>query len=527
MSYCLYLRKSRADLEAEAHGEGETLARHERILMELARRGNYDVTQIYREIVSGETIAARPVMQQLLSEVEQGAWDGVLVVEVERLARGDTIDQGIMAQTFKYSGTKIITPTKVYDPENEFDEEYFEFGLFMSRREYKTINRRLRQGHISSAKEGKYVATTACYGYRRVRVQNGKGWTLEVIPDQADIVRLIFDLYVNGEKLPDGSSRPAGTVRIASILRDMGVLSPRGLPTWNSATISCILTNPVYIGKVRWLQKHRKRIVVDGVVCVVDLPSPLEEQILVDGLHEPIVDKQLFDAACGRLLNRGGPAPVPRKHVLQDCLAGLVVCDVCGRKFSRTTNKKYVSYRCSSRNCSNISCKYDVLVTRVLDALSEWVSGYELSFQEDPGASSSASLKTKQAALRRAKQEAGTLAGQLSRTHDLLEQGIYDTDTFLDRSRELSSRISSNDALIASLESDIALLRRQEADRRNLIPRAKKLLAVFDDLPSAKEKNDMLKEVLEKIVYRREVGGKGVPPDNFEIVLYPRLPPSE
>ena len=136
--YCLYLRKSRADMEAEAHGEGETLARHEKLLLEVAKRGEYNVTQIYREIVSGETIAVRPVMQQLLQEVEQGLWAGVLVVEVERLARGDTIDQGMMAQAFKYSGTKIITPLKVYDPENEFDEEYFEFGLFMSRREYKT-----------------------------------------------------------------------------------------------------------------------------------------------------------------------------------------------------------------------------------------------------------------------------------------------------------------------------------------------------------------------------------------------------
>lgn len=119
MQYCMYLRKSRADMEAEAHGEGETLARHERLLLEVAKRGNYNITQIYREIVSGETIAARPVMQQLLQEVEKGIWTGVLVVEIERLARGDTVDQGIMSQTFKYSGTKIITPMKVYDPENE------------------------------------------------------------------------------------------------------------------------------------------------------------------------------------------------------------------------------------------------------------------------------------------------------------------------------------------------------------------------------------------------------------------------
>ena len=102
MPFCMYLRKSRADAEAEARGEGETLARHEKALLEVSKRGHYNVTEIYREVVSGETIAARPVMQRLLSEVEQGAWEGVLVMEVERLARGDTIDQGIVAQTFKF-----------------------------------------------------------------------------------------------------------------------------------------------------------------------------------------------------------------------------------------------------------------------------------------------------------------------------------------------------------------------------------------------------------------------------------------
>ena len=154
MPYCLYLRKSRTDLDAEANGETETLARHEKILLDLAKRMHLDVTEIYREVVSGETISSRPVVQRVLNEVENGLWDGVLVVEVERLARGDTIDQGIVSRAFKFSNTKIITPLKTYDPNNEYDEEYFEFGLFMSRREYKTIRRRLTQGRISSAKEG-------------------------------------------------------------------------------------------------------------------------------------------------------------------------------------------------------------------------------------------------------------------------------------------------------------------------------------------------------------------------------------
>ena len=219
MNVCIYLRKSRADREAEARGEGETLARHERILLDLAKSRGYIIGAIYKEVVSGETISARPVMQQLLREVESGMWDGVLVVEVERLARGDTIDQGVVSRAFQYSDTMIITPTKTYDPNNEFDEEYFEFGLFMSRREYKTIKRRLNNGRISSVKEGKYCGNKPPYGYERVKLQGEKGYTLQPIPDQSEIVKMIYSWYAG-----DGCDQ-IGVAKIVRKLNDMGIKS--------------------------------------------------------------------------------------------------------------------------------------------------------------------------------------------------------------------------------------------------------------------------------------------------------------
>lgn len=185
--YAIYLRKSREDIESEKYGEGETLARHEKILTTLAEKRNLTIGKIYREVVSGETISERKEMQKLLKDVENEMWTGILVVEVERLARGDTADQGLVLKAFKYSHTKIITPVKTYDPDNEFDEEYFEFGLFMSRREYKTINRRLQRGRQLSCQEGKYVGNIAPFGYNRVKLKNSKGFTLS-IKDRKSVV---------------------------------------------------------------------------------------------------------------------------------------------------------------------------------------------------------------------------------------------------------------------------------------------------------------------------------------------------
>ena len=143
--YCMYLRKSREDEELEKYEDFDTLARHEKLLTDFAKKNGIQIGHIYREVVSGDSIAEREEVQKMLKAIEEGVWAGTLLVEVERLARGDTIDQGTVANTFKYAHAKIITPIKTYDPDNEFDEEYFEFGLFMARREYKTINRRLQE----------------------------------------------------------------------------------------------------------------------------------------------------------------------------------------------------------------------------------------------------------------------------------------------------------------------------------------------------------------------------------------------
>ena len=137
--YAMYLRKSRFDRDYAELSVEETLKRHKAILDRTAEERGYYIAQIYYEVVSGESIAARPEIQKLLEAVGNELYAGVLVVDLERLARGNSADQAYISQVFQFSSTKIITPAKTYDPNNEYDEDFFEFGLFMSRREYKTI----------------------------------------------------------------------------------------------------------------------------------------------------------------------------------------------------------------------------------------------------------------------------------------------------------------------------------------------------------------------------------------------------
>ena len=85
----IYLRKSREDLESRE----ETLARHERMLTDYCNINNLIIKEIYREVVSAENLEDRPVATQLLEDVENGLYEGVVVIELERLSRGNPIDK--------------------------------------------------------------------------------------------------------------------------------------------------------------------------------------------------------------------------------------------------------------------------------------------------------------------------------------------------------------------------------------------------------------------------------------------------
>lgn len=517
-NYVMYLRKSRADVEAEQRGEGETLARHERALMELSNRMKLNLTDVYREIVSGETIAARPVMRKLLTEVEAGLWAGVLVMEVERLARGDTIDQGVVAQAFKFSGAKIITPSKTYDPDNEFDEEYFEFGLFMSRREYKTINRRLQRGRIASVREGKYVGSAPPYGYVRKKLEHDKGYILAPNPEQAAIVRLIFTLYTSGEDAPDGTRQRLGVSRIVRRLNDLKIPPQRG-DVWTPPSVRDMLKNPVYIGKLRW--NWRKEVRRGKTVS---RPRSTENLLLAAGRHEAIIEPEVFYAA-QEYLNANHTPSVRERGVIQNPLAGLVVCGQCGRRMQRRPYLKQglpPHLICANTACDTVSSDLATVEARILSSLRQWLEDYRLTWGRETGNHREA-LKLRQQAVAKLEQEIRNLEKQRENLHDLLERGVYDAATFLDRSRIIAARLQQAERDRKSMTTELFKERQRDESRGRLIPKIEHLLDVYGSLTPA-GKNFMLREVLEKVVYGKETSDRWSRPDHFTVDLYPKIP---
>lgn len=522
--YCAYLRKSRADRDAELRGEGETLERHRRILTEFAENNNIHISKFYCEVVSGDTIEDRPSMQELLTDVECGKWAGVLVVEVERLARGNTKDQGAVADAFKYSNTKIITPIKTYDPRDEYDEEYFEFGLFMSRREYKTINRRLQRGRAASVREGNYIASTAPYGYKRLKNPGGKGFTLEIIPEQAKIIHQIFQWYCYGETLPDGTTCRMGTDAIASKLDALHIKPPKN-DLWSKATLSDMLKNKIYAGYVCFGKQREIKSTQDGKVIKTRRTNT--EYICAKGNHQAIVDEALFDLAQHtRNKNRKNTLPVCQK--LQNPLAGIVFCRKCRRMMTRlapNSRNKYAVLKCPNKYCSNVSSPIFLIEEQILLFIEAWTAAYEFKYADAAPTKLRKQLDAKYRSLRKVDADITALETQLNKACDMLEQEVYTVEVFRQRQKTLKENMARLQDSRCKLLDEINRFQTACKERELFPPKIKNLLEAYRT-NTVGENNRILKEILDVVYYEKsEPNHRGrLNNANFSLEIYPKIP---
>lgn len=500
--YAMYLRKSRADLELEAMGEEETLARHKRMLENLAAKHGISMDQItiYHEMVSGDSIDERPEMQRLLSDVYAREYKGVLVVEVERLARGNTKDQGEVADAFQYSDTEIITPTKVYDPNNEFDQEYFEFGLFMSRREYKTIKRRLESGKKSSVEEGNYILPQRIFGYNIER-RSKKDRVLVPNPDEVPIVHQIFDWYTEEGR---------ATAWIAKQLTLMGIQTVHKKPEWSRHTVRDMLTNLHYLGKVTWNEQRTVKELNPATGKLVKKSIKTGAMKVYEGKHDAIISVEQFEKAA-EVLKSKYHAPVKLATDTVNPFAGLLKCKACGKYMEYRAYDRYMKntkariQHGASQICKVKSLPFDDVCAAVVNSLKMAIEDYEMKMVNESNESSVAKHMEMIAAVE------AELSKQQRRKSKLLdswesEDGMYTRDDFIERKQRY-------DAAIEKLKAQIKEMKETAPAPIDYAEKIKTAHAMIDCIndpeTSAKDKNEFLKRYIDRIEYAVEDYGKG------------------
>lgn len=479
--YALYLRKSRADMDAEARGEGETLAKHRTALTEYAKRRGLFIAEEYAEIVSGDTIAARPQMQQLLSDVKAGLYAGVIVNDVDRLGRGDSIDQEIIKTTFAYTHTLIITPSKDIDFSNTTDEDIYDFKAFFSRTEYKMISRRMKQGRVNSAAQGSWVSGVAPFGYRVVRDKHYN----KLEPDEnAPIVKMIFELYASGA---------AGYRVIANRIDAMGILTTQG-KHFGSEAIKRILLNPVYLGRTEYGRRATVSTIEDGKRIKRRVKSG--DAVVVENTHEALIDMDTWQTVQNRARLAHHRTPVNANAVMKNPLAGLVRCSECGAIMQRG-HGRYSVIRCMTPNCKTSAIYLKIVENELLEILKSWNVTYEAPA---PQPVSVENTQQRNDLLRQLE----TISAQLTRAQELVELGVYTPSEYITRRDTLQGE---QKALHAKLDK---LTRKTPGEARAaILPEIQRVLDAYPMAQSAEDKNALLRSVIDHVVYHKTESAKG------------------
>ena len=323
----------------------------------------------------------RPSFKRLLEDVNAGKVNCIIVKDLSRLGRNYIETGRYLEKIFPAIGIRFISILDHYDSaheNSEADQIIIPFKNLINDSYCRDISMKIRSQLDVKRRNGKFIGSFASYGYQKDPKDKNH---LIIDPFAAEIVRMIFRLKLDGYN----------SQRIAETLNNMGVLPPaeykrsQGLnydcgfkssknPKWEVVTINRILTSELYLGtmvqniqaKISYKVKQYRRV-------------PKDEWIKVEGMHEPIIERSVFDTVQKILQYDTRTAPD------QDAvypLSGFVTCGDCGQNMNRRQVRKggriYPYYHCSTyksgNGCSSHLINADKVASIVLESIQTQIS---------------------------------------------------------------------------------------------------------------------------------------------------------
>ncbi len=279
--------------------------------------------------ISGRTAEKRPEFMRMIgaAKTKPKPFDIILVWKFSRFARNREDSIVYKSMLRKECGIEVVS---VSEPVGEDKTSILIEALLEAMDEYYSINlaEEVKRGMFEKVSRGGIVAAPP-FGYR---VKNSI-----YVPDEkeAPIVKMIFEKYLAG----------TGTRAIAAELNDLGIKTKAG-NNFANRNIDYILTNPTYVGKLRWNSS--------GKATTSHSYHATDDTVIVDGKHEPIIDNDVFEQT--QKLWNDNKAKYPkhyRQHKIEYYFRGLIRCSDCGATLVQLANGK--SLQC--HNYSRGQCK--------------------------------------------------------------------------------------------------------------------------------------------------------------------------
>jgi len=345
MNIALYARVS-----SETQAKEETIQSQLEALREYAKSN--DLTIIHECVDDGYSGADlnRPGLDSLRDLALEGGIAGILVLSPDRLSRKQA-HQIILLEEFKKRNIQVLFTNQKFSDSPE-DQLMMQIQGSFSEYERAKILDRMRRGMKYAVKNGQVLGNKAPLGYRFILKAEHKPACWEVDPREADIVRLIFDLYTNKGK---------NLLAIAKYLEEEGIPTRYGNTNWQKSTVLNILRNETYLGiaymfKNRRVEpgKHPKLSKYRRRKYTKKEPRPRDEWVGIS--ITPLIDQNTWEAA-QKILKQNAQGSPRNNYKNQYMLRGLMVCGLCGCMASGYVSNTTTYYGCGAKRNHNITTK--------------------------------------------------------------------------------------------------------------------------------------------------------------------------
>jgi site-specific DNA recombinase len=322
----------------------------EALIREYAAREGIELDYIYEDRDSATSIMARDDVQRLIADAKRGEIRSVWFASLSRFSR-DALDALSLKRTLVNAlKVRLVSIEDGYDSAKKDDEVLFGVKSVINQNQSEQISISARRGIRQSAAKGNFIGSIPPYGYRKVSINGRK--TLEIIPEQAEVVRTIFDLYVNqgmGEK---------SIVNYLNGDNEKGEAIPSykgGL--WGLTSLQRILQNENYTGYTVY-GRHTVEVAYNDLGDLMNRGKKLVQRPKSEWertsfqTHEAIISQEMFERAQEIRLLRGGGTRGGRR-VFVNVFAKMIFCAECGSAMvtmvSRVRGTEYRYLMCSRR----------------------------------------------------------------------------------------------------------------------------------------------------------------------------------
>lgn len=420
--------------------EGYSIDEQKRLLTEWCEKKGYEVYKCYSDRgISGKNIKSRPALKELLKDAEDKKFEMVISWKINRISR-KLSDVLKIVEMLEQNNITFKSYSEPFETDTPAGKMQFQMMALIGEFERGTIAQNVKMGMCAKARAGEWCGGRVL-GYDLVLVDNkdsGKRrkTKLTINEKEAEAVRFMFDEYAKGK----------GYKAITNQLNKIGHKTKLG-NNFSVGSIKDIITNPVYIGKVRynvrqnWAEKRRRNINANPII--------------VDGIHEGIIDEKLWDKVQVTIVSKAGKPS--RIYDGEYPLTGILKCPKCGAGMviMRTTNtlvngtkKRIAYYACGNwKNkgtavCNSNSIRVDKANEYVFNKLSELLSNENMvkSIVSNVNRERVNKVNPSKKELEQIDKELEKLDKKRNKIFEAYEDEILTKEEFQSRKRELDER---------------------------------------------------------------------------------------